>query len=356
MLTAPRLQSRDWEPVMYHLPRLSGPQAAIDRRLFRKRNPMNVQAGGQNVHILPAHLSTDTSFAVSVGLQVGGTATTLQMEQPLYDLLSGPLLEDLGGVELPQAAADLVTATALAPVTAWLENAVGMPVSIIDTAVPSPPNTDKTAGVILQASDGKQSLGFARLIFPASLTERILGLFDQYLPPQAESNDLIPVIGTCRLGTLTLPAAELATVQHGDLLLLPGKTDNDIPAKILIPHGCIHCNLGDGQATVVALRRKSEMDDTLTTSAPKTGQETEDIESPFDLSNLPVHVTFDLGDISVSTAILRDAKPGYVFEIDKSPTDSVTIRANGKRVGEGRLVALDDCLGVQVQRLVQTDE
>lgn len=68
------------------------------------------------------------------------------------------------------------------------------------------------------------------------------------------------------------------------------------------------------------------------------------------LSNLPMRIDFTLGEILVPLGKLSAFEPGYVFDLANDLENArVGIRANGKRIGHGRLVAIGDTLGVQLE-------
>lgn len=71
---------------------------------------------------------------------------------------------------------------------------------------------------------------------------------------------------------------------------------------------------------------------------------------PDPLGALPLRVDFLLGELSVPLAKLSELEPGYVFALGEQLDHArIGIRANGKRIGTGRLVAVGDTLGVQLE-------
>jgi len=66
---------------------------------------------------------------------------------------------------------------------------------------------------------------------------------------------------------------------------------------------------------------------------------------------IPVRLTFDLGERSMTVAELRELKPGYTFDLGRDLRRAVSIRAQGQLVGEGELVEIDGTLGVAITTL-----
>lgn len=73
------------------------------------------------------------------------------------------------------------------------------------------------------------------------------------------------------------------------------------------------------------------------------------------LSELPVRLSFDLGERVITLAELQTLDSGSALPLDRPLQDFVTIRANGAVIGEGQLVDMDGRLGVMVSRLSLTD-
>ncbi|MCR9846977.1 MULTISPECIES: type III secretion system cytoplasmic ring protein SctQ [Vibrio diabolicus subgroup] len=70
-----------------------------------------------------------------------------------------------------------------------------------------------------------------------------------------------------------------------------------------------------------------------------------------DHQQLPVELTFDIGHQTITLEQLNQLQPGYVFELNQPVSKPVTLRANGKIVGECELVNVNEHLGVRVLEL-----
>jgi len=83
------------------------------------------------------------------------------------------------------------------------------------------------------------------------------------------------------------------------------------------------------------------------TSQAPVGDETtvsEPTSTPID-----VDISFELGDLALPLRTLEALQAGYVLSLpDHLDQSSVRVRANGSVIGEGRLVAIGDQLGVQL--------
>ncbi len=70
------------------------------------------------------------------------------------------------------------------------------------------------------------------------------------------------------------------------------------------------------------------------------------------VDDLPVRLQFDLGERMLTLAELQSVAPGYVFELGRELRRAVTIRANGRAVGDGELVEIDGQVGVLIRQLL----
>ena len=69
-----------------------------------------------------------------------------------------------------------------------------------------------------------------------------------------------------------------------------------------------------------------------------------------------MRLTFELGRIEVALDELRAMGPGHVLALPRDPgAGQLDILANGRRVGQGEIVAVGDALGIRVLNLFGRD-
>lgn len=59
-------------------------------------------------------------------------------------------------------------------------------------------------------------------------------------------------------------------------------------------------------------------------------------------------MSFDLGERMMTLSELRTLAPGYVIELGRDIRRAVTIRVNGRKIGEGELVDIDGYIGLSL--------
>jgi type III secretion system YscQ/HrcQ family protein len=69
------------------------------------------------------------------------------------------------------------------------------------------------------------------------------------------------------------------------------------------------------------------------------------------VGEIEVQLTFDVGDVTLTLKELEGMKEGYTLTTDRPVDEVVNIRANGHLIGRGRLVKVENRLGVQIEEL-----
>jgi type III secretion protein Q len=77
-----------------------------------------------------------------------------------------------------------------------------------------------------------------------------------------------------------------------------------------------------------------------------------DNEAPFGtVKDVPVHLVFELGRLSINVNDLETLAQGFVFDLGRPLSQSVDILSGGRRIGTGELVRIADSIGVRVTRI-----
>ena len=191
-------------------------------------------------------------------------------------------------------------------------------------------------------------------------------------------------------GSMLLSVPELSALRNEDILLpaaYPG-AQGELCLR-LSPELGIRCALADGRATVLGVEhslpgieenetRRMEMPDTPPDTAPQENAAAPEAPAPPEapvpenrqpmpgtsapavspdalpdslLGTLEVAVTFELDRRLMSITEIAALTPGYTFTLPVEANGPVTVRANGKSLGTGRLVDVGGVLGVQLVNL-----
>jgi type III secretion protein Q len=160
------------------------------------------------------------------------------------------------------------------------------------------------------------------------------------------ADDWIRLPATVRLvaGWADLSASAVAALGLRDVVLLDecfiGAGESLL--ALLGPNVGFRCNLKG--AAMEALESVGEI-------LPDAHEEQDGGDASVQIDDLPVRLTFDMGERTVSFAELRTLQPGYLFNLGRDPRSTVSIRANGQLIGEGELVDIEGRIGVSIVRL-----
>ncbi len=91
------------------------------------------------------------------------------------------------------------------------------------------------------------------------------------------------------------------------------------------------------------------------TAANEAAEETTDTPPSMvkvaDVSQLPVLITFNAGQKAMTFDEIKNLHVGYTFETDHAVNDFVEIKANGKTIGMGEWVCINEHFGVRITQL-----
>ncbi len=76
-------------------------------------------------------------------------------------------------------------------------------------------------------------------------------------------------------------------------------------------------------------------------------------EGPDSIDQLPLRVTFDLGDLAMTLGQVRELQVGQSIDLGQPLTSAVRVRVNGLLIGLGELVDIDGRMGVTVTSLAR---
>ena len=95
---------------------------------------------------------------------------------------------------------------------------------------------------------------------------------------------------------------------------------------------------------------EADASDETTNAEPISDEQLSDA-SAFPVDQLPVTISFDVGQKQLTFDQLQQLHEGYTFELDKKVDASVSVLANGQCIGQGEWVQVNDKLGVRMTHL-----
>lgn len=171
---------------------------------------------------------------------------------------------------------------------------------------------------------------------PAALTH-LSNLVGRAQTAFRTSADALPCRISVAVARLSLPLSATRSVAVGDVLLLPVSRAHWSAGG---------CDLWSGDRLIAhAVRQNATIKiSKMNASSPAPAPNLQNVA----IDELPVQLLFDVGQTELNVGQLRTIAAGYTFELPAAPERIVTIRANGREIGQAELVDLGDKLGARV--------
>jgi type III secretion protein Q len=239
--------------------------------------------------------------------------------------------------------------------TALMDMALEAPMTALETLSgrrvrlsPQRPSADfrYAYSLVLDSVTSKELIAATVLCDSAALI--LLTLLARRAPEQSEPEPPadMPLVMRLEVGYSDLRYGDLAGLAVNDLIVLDQAHVNVSKPSIVGRVGVtarVTGILENGHLTITSLLESAmpEHIDPAASGAPLTS-----------LDDIAVRVTFDVGERMLTLGELKAMKVGHVFNLAREPQRLVTIRANGRPIGHGELVAIDERVGVAVHELL----
>lgn len=220
------------------------------------------------------------------------------------------------------------------------------------------PVADGLLPVGFRIGEGDEALDEGVLRIDPALVARLLSRDDDAVARTSRRDGLSRLPVDLRVGAEgpSLGVAEMRALEPGDVIVLGTRQRAFSRLRVMPSDGR---DSGGWSATWENERVRIDArvpwtlhdgSEPMQDSAEPITDGTDAAAPPDPLGALPLRVDFLLGELSVPLAKLAELEPGYVFALGEHLDQArIGIRANGKRVGTGRLVAVGDTLGVQLE-------
>lgn len=153
----------------------------------------------------------------------------------------------------------------------------------------------------------------------------------------------VDAVGRVQLRGLLLPLDEFNRLEVMDILTFGAfGTGGGIQARVFFAPRLFYVGTLDGEVLRMQQEPKNDQQD--------DGSPVSDT-GPVDLSKLPVRINFELGSVNVTLDELRRMSEGTVIEIPVPLDAPVSLRANGREIGKGALLRIEDHIGVRILEL-----
>lgn len=262
---------------------------------------------------------------------IGATKVTFLVEAEQIQVFLRDLLQGTPFNLLPELLQLEFISTAIAPYQTILANKFGQQAIIASMNPVELAASNATSGYI---NFTHNQTGIAcwiendpRLIFSTlPLAPSVLG-------------DDIPLPYSLAIGRTSLSLNETKSLEAGDIIFFDINHLIDNQAVLIIANRAMwRCSLVENRVTITATEVESTMPSDNT-----------------DIQSLPINISFEIGEQTVTVAELSQLQENFVFELSGPLDQPVKLKVNGKVLATGELVKVNDHLGVRVISLMNQE-
>jgi type III secretion protein Q len=220
-----------------------------------------------------------------------------------------------------------------------------------DLARPRPPDL-LTVSFAIQG--GELGAWRSQLALPIETAIQLAGLLEKHARAEPAEID-IGARACLRAAATTLTMRELRSLAAGDVVLVDDRCGPEMALLVIAEHLAAPAELlpEGGRLVAAPVRARGSrwewaMVDVRERAGEGLGEET-------GLDDIPIRVTFELGQVELSFGEIRSLVAGALVPLSRPLEDAVDIVANGRRLGRGTLVSIGGSVGVQITRLFGYD-
>lgn len=297
--------------------------------------------------MLQGDTSIQSTCPISLTLELGNTTAALWLsEWPLKDRIDQFLPHEMLK-NIPENLAISVVESALSTLLRQAEQGLGLKLGIqsMSAGIQSP-HYSMPLGFEMQigvfADNSTEYQGFGLLMLDPQLYPHIqqrLGMWPSGYNADWEAHHTPLRIEISRC---ILSMQEINQLQPNDLILLEDtRFQHDGFVRLCLDSG--YCC--DATFTSTA---KTALTITHGWTPMNNNEQTQNIEH---ISQIPVQLSFDLGQKTLSFNEVRQLSPGYILELGTSLPEIVQIRSQNRLIGSGELVEINGRIGVRILNL-----
>lgn len=337
------------------LPNLSSIFAEFTNEWYGKRKAINFILGDQNVYVSSRYhvlFNKDKSDYI-VQVFFGDDPITLYLGRSIMQTLT-----DIAGLNLDiNILSDedfvLIFEHVLGAIFDEIERRLSVTISVNLLQKQGVPKDNHLLNAAI-AFEPLQKTEF----FCFSLSER--EIWKEILVNQIASNTeniyplerTIKITLSLRYKTINLTLLELGEIGPDDIILLGSQSHYNKALEICVFNQIIWYGsreLGSGRVTISD--DSPYLSSVIETAGLEVAKKMTDEKTASDIDDITVEVSFEIGRKLVSISELRQAEEGSIITFPTENNEEVRILVNGKAIGWGALIKVDNAVGVKIERL-----
>lgn len=332
------------------LPKIAAPFLRLNNLLLNKTLGFSFQLDPERVihlRLVPGDFKTQLQCPIGLTISLGNTTAGLWLSGwPLADKLEQLVPEGMLA-KLPENLALSVAESVQSGLIQRAENALQLTISLQSLyAEPRTPLYTLPFGFEMQevASESQQVLRTITglLVVDAQLYPHLQECLRAWPSASNEDWDEHTTSIHFELARQQFSMQEINHLGLADILLLPQTDFHD--------SGYIRVRLDSGEYCGASFNSTNKDALTITTGW-NSMSDNEQKTNINHIAQLPVQLSFDLGEKTMSFNEVRQLRPGYILELSTSLPEIVQIRSQNRLIGSGELVEINGRIGVRILKL-----
>ncbi|WP_051542862.1 type III secretion system cytoplasmic ring protein SctQ [Thiothrix lacustris] len=291
--------------------------------------------------------NTQNLCPISLTLELGSTSAGLWLsEWPLIEKIDQFVPSGLLA-QLPENLSISIIESALAPLIQQAEQALGLKITVQSTSAEyQSPIYNMPLGfefqVLNQADNSVQQTIFAILMLDPHLYPHLQERLRHWPSDTNADWEEHVTPAWLEISRTVFTMAEINQLQAADLILLEDtRFENESLLRLRLNSG-YYCEATLNRTTPSTLTINTEW------MPMSDNEQKQNIEH---ISQIPVQLSFDVGDKTLSFNEVRQLRPGYILELGKSLPEIIQIRSQQRLIGTGELVEINGRVGVRILNL-----
>jgi type III secretion protein Q len=336
------------------LPQIPAQHVPAINMFYRRRSSADVVVGSHNLRIATSWLRTQDVPApdmIHIELRVDDAPGELTVPRSVVDRLLSSVISTEAWRRLDVAQAMILLELVLSSALEAIETHTGVRIAFralhTDVVWPRPAGHVCVAFAVQSAELGSWR---SQLRLPTEPAMRLANLIEKHVKAEPAEVD-VSARACLRVAATTLTIHELCSLSAGDVVLVDDQCAPTTAVVVIAEHLVAPAELlpEGGKLVATPMRaRGSKWEWAMADVREEAGEGTHD-ETNFD--DIPVRVTFELGQVELSLGEIKNLAPGSLVPLSRPLGDAVDILASGRRLGRGTLVSIGDSVGVQISRL-----
>ncbi len=333
---------------LLELPKISRELMSWKNALSAKKDKVLFSLGEPDVSYalkIYSHRFNLTNYPLGLLVEINGVPASLWLTSwPLADRLK----EYLSGKELNDIPIDLraeLLEITFKPLLSVLMLHTNSRVRILNFLSLKPTDINEySLGISFKSSANKSEVRMILLMHDKLLPvmKRLLAYW-----PDSHNNFWYQQKTTLWLevGMLELTMGELNQLDTSDILLMESSLES----------GQLHLRMRSGDYFHVIAEQSNSKQITIESGIQRMSDENyneNNDETIASIDDVPVRLTFDLGEMTMPFNEIKSLTPGYLVDLNIPITQAVTIRSLNRVIGTGELVNIDGRMGVRIIKLL----